>query len=64
MTSPLNDAETRAFFADNNYFGLARRDVFMFPQGTIPSFDPATGRMLLESPGRLAVNPDGHGGAL
>ncbi len=63
MTSPLNDAETRAFFRDNNWFGLEQRDVFLFPQGTMPSID-ASGKLLLEAKGRLAVNPDGHGGAL
>lgn len=64
MTSPINDAATRAFFADNNNFGLQRRDIFMFPQGVMPSFDAATGRMLLASKHELAVNPDGHGGSL
>ena len=63
MTSPINDTETRAFFRDNNWFGLDRTDVFLFPQGVLPSFD-SDGRFLLEEPGRIAVNPDGHGGAL
>lgn len=63
MTSPLNDADTRRFFADNNFFGLPPEDVFTFPQGTMPSigFD---GRLLLAAPGELAANPDGHGGAI
>lgn len=63
MTSPLNDADTRAFFRDNNWFGLEERDVFLFPQGTMPSIDDA-GKLLLEEKHLLAVNPDGHGGAL
>ncbi len=63
MTSPLNDADTRAFFRDNNWFGLERRDVFLFPQGTMPSMTPE-GALLLEDRDTLAVNPDGHGGAL
>ncbi|MFO0827227.1 MAG: UDPGP type 1 family protein [Phycisphaerales bacterium] len=63
MTSPLNDADTRAFFRDNNWFGLEERDVFLFPQGTMPSID-AHGKLLLEDKHALAVNPDGHGGAL
>jgi UDP-N-acetylglucosamine/UDP-N-acetylgalactosamine diphosphorylase len=63
MTSPLNDADTRAFFADNNWFGRNPADTFLFPQGTMPSvtFD---GKLILETPGSLAVNPDGHGGAI
>jgi UDP-N-acetylglucosamine/UDP-N-acetylgalactosamine diphosphorylase len=64
MTSPINDADTRAFFRDNNNFGIARRDIFMFPQGVMPSFDRATGRMLLAERHELAVNPDGHGGSI
>ncbi|MDZ4831147.1 MAG: UDPGP type 1 family protein [Phycisphaerae bacterium] len=63
MTSPLNDADTRAFFRDNNWFGLKDRDVFLFPQGTMPSID-AHGKLLLEEKHIVAVNPDGHGGAL
>lgn len=63
MTSPLNDADTRAFFKDNNWFGRNPADTFLFPQGTLPSvtFD---GKLMLETPGSLAVNPDGHGGAI
>ncbi|MHC5003232.1 MAG: UTP--glucose-1-phosphate uridylyltransferase [Planctomycetota bacterium] len=64
MTSPLNDASTRSFFADNNCFGLDRTSIFMFPQGVMPSLEMETGRLLLAAPGCLAVNPDGHGGAL
>ncbi|HBZ97302.1 MAG: hypothetical protein CMJ41_06535 [Phycisphaerae bacterium] len=64
MTSPLNDAATRAFFLDNKCFGLHRSNIMMFPQGTMPSFDARTGDLLLASPGVVAENPDGHGGAL
>jgi len=63
MTSPQNDAQTRAFFADNNWFGLPMEDVFTFPQGTMPSID-FEGRLLLSGPGELATNPDGHGGSI
>ena len=64
MTSPLNDAATRAFFLDNNCFGLSRRNLFMFPQGLLPSFDAATGKLLLADKGTIAMNPDGHGGSI
>ena len=63
MTSPINDAETRAFFRDNNYFGLDRTDIFMFPQGVFPSYDD-DGKFMLASCESIAVNPDGHGGSL
>lgn len=64
MTSPLNDAATRQFFARNAFFGLDEQRVMFFEQGTMPSFDKATGRLLLAGKGRLATNPDGHGGAI
>jgi UDP-N-acetylglucosamine/UDP-N-acetylgalactosamine diphosphorylase len=64
MTSPANDSETRAFFQDNNYFGLKRRDVFMFPQGMLPSIDAASGKLLLSEKWEVAMNPDGHGGSI
>ncbi|MCI0362493.1 MAG: UDPGP type 1 family protein [Phycisphaerales bacterium] len=64
MTSPINDAATRAFFADNNYFGLVRRNIFMFPQGVLPSIESGTGKLLLEHKHQIAMNPDGHGGSI
>ena len=63
MTSPANDADTRAFFVKHGHFGLDPSHVMFFEQGTMPSID-LDGRVLLESPDRLAVNPDGHGGSL
>ena len=63
MTSPLNDAETRAFFEAHSFFGLDPDSVMLFPQGVMPAVDEA-GRLLLERPGHLAVSPDGHGGSL
>jgi UDP-N-acetylglucosamine/UDP-N-acetylgalactosamine diphosphorylase len=64
MTSPINDADTRAFLVDNNCFGLKRNNIFMFPQGVMPSFDAATGKLLLADKHAIAVNPDGHGGSI
>lgn len=32
MTSPLNDAATREFFASNDHFGIPKEDVFFFSQ--------------------------------
>ncbi len=64
MTSPATDAETRQFFAEHAYFGLPDEEVFFFCQGTMPALDLATGKLLLEAPGRLFLSPDGHGGAL
>jgi UDP-N-acetylglucosamine/UDP-N-acetylgalactosamine diphosphorylase len=64
MTSPATDAETRTFFEEQKYFGLPREEVFFFCQGTMAALDPATGRLLMEAPGRLFLSPDGHGGTL
>jgi UDP-N-acetylglucosamine/UDP-N-acetylgalactosamine diphosphorylase len=64
MTSPQNHAPTVAFFEEHHFFGLSPRDVKFFPQGTLPSFDIITGKILLSSKGEIATNPDGHGGAI
>jgi UDP-N-acetylglucosamine/UDP-N-acetylgalactosamine diphosphorylase len=64
MTSPATHAETVAFFEEERWFGLAPEDVFFFMQGTMPALDLATGRLLLERPGKLFQSPDGHGGTL
>ncbi len=63
MTSPMNDAPTRAFFADNDYFALDPANLRFFPQGTMPAFG-FDGKLLLSDKGALAVSPDGHGGSL
>jgi UDP-N-acetylglucosamine/UDP-N-acetylgalactosamine diphosphorylase len=64
MTSPATDAETRRFFAEHHYFGLPAEEVIFFQQGTMPSLDLATGKLLLEQRGQLFLSPDGHGGTL
>ncbi|HEV3143393.1 MAG TPA: UDPGP type 1 family protein [Gemmataceae bacterium] len=64
MTSPATHAETTEFFRDQDYFGLRPDDVYFFSQGTMPALDLATGRLMLDGPGRLALGPDGHGGTL
>lgn len=63
MTSPQNDAETRAYFAENNNFGLAAHRVRFFQQGVMPAFSK-DGRILLDQKHRVAFSPDGHGGSL
>lgn len=63
MTSLANHEDTLAHFKINNYYGLPREDVRMFQQGMLPAFD-YQGKLLLESKGRLALAPDGHGGSL
>lgn len=64
ITSPTNDSSTRNFLLDNKCFGLDRDSIMLVQQGTMPSFDAETGRILLSGPGRIATSPDGHGGSL
>jgi len=64
MTSPKTHQETAAFFNENDRFGLPEDDLFIFCQGAMPAVDAATGKVLLESPSRIALSPDGHGGML
>ena len=63
MTSHANHDQTEQFFAANSYFGLDRGRVHCFRQGRMPAVD-FSGKILLESPGSLAMSPDGHGGSL
>jgi UDP-N-acetylglucosamine/UDP-N-acetylgalactosamine diphosphorylase len=64
MTSPATHEETLQYLAAQERFGLPEEDLHVFCQGTMPAVDAATGQLLLESPGRLAVSPNGHGGML
>jgi UDP-N-acetylglucosamine/UDP-N-acetylgalactosamine diphosphorylase len=64
LTSPQNDEATRAAFAEAGHYGLPPESVRFVVQGTLPAVDRATGDLLRESPGRLALSPDGHGGLL
>ncbi len=63
MTSPINDAETQDFFAENQYFGLASGQVHFFIQSTIPALDNQA-RLILDRPDHIFGNPNGHGGTV
>jgi UDP-N-acetylglucosamine/UDP-N-acetylgalactosamine diphosphorylase len=63
MTSHANHEATEGFFAERNFFGLDRGRVHFFRQGRMPAVD-FEGRIMLESPGAIALSPDGHGGSL
>jgi UDP-N-acetylglucosamine/UDP-N-acetylgalactosamine diphosphorylase len=64
MTSPANDADTRAFFEREEYFGLDPANIMFFPQGMMPAMDMQTGKVLLQDRDCLALSPNGHGGSL
>ncbi|GMP71128.1 hypothetical protein CsSME_00029664 [Camellia sinensis var. sinensis] len=55
MTSPFTDDATRKFFESHKYFGLEA------DQGTIPCVSK-DGRIIMESPYKVAKAPDGNGG--
>ncbi|MBR2508253.1 MAG: UDPGP type 1 family protein [Lentisphaeria bacterium] len=63
MTSLLNNQQTVDFFEANNYFGLDKKQVFFFVQGTMPAID-YQGKLLMSSKSSLSLSPDGHGGTL
>jgi len=63
MTSHINHEATVGFFQDNGYFGLSEDSVTFFKQGLMPAVD-ADGKIILEAPSKIAMSPDGHGGAL
>jgi UDP-N-acetylglucosamine/UDP-N-acetylgalactosamine diphosphorylase len=63
MTSRDNDGQTRRFFAEHAYFGLAPEDVCFFTQAMVPAMD-FEGRVLMRAPDALFLAPNGHGGVL
>lgn len=64
MTSTQNDAEVRAFFEKNKYFGLKKENVIIFPQGDICALESTTGKIILETPNKIFKSADGNGGCL
>lgn len=63
MVSDTNEAATRDYFEANRYFGLSPQAVTFLKQRMVPCMDE-NGRFMLEDPGRLAMNPNGHGGCI
>jgi UDP-N-acetylglucosamine/UDP-N-acetylgalactosamine diphosphorylase len=62
MTSEANALTTEEFFEAEGWFGLEGRVRFI-RQRMLPAVDGA-GRIILENPGRIAMSPNGHGGAI
>lgn len=61
MTSDKNDEQTRAFFADHNYFGYSQDYIKFFVQEMVPAVD-FDGNVLVEAEDSLAMSPNGNGG--
>ena len=64
MTSPATHEHTIRFLQENNNFGLAESELVVFCQGTMPSVDIETGKLLLSAKDQLFLSPDGHGGTI
>ncbi len=63
MTSHANHEQTADFFHKHAFFELNPEEVYFFKQGRMPAVD-FQGKILLDPPGVIAMNPDGHGGSL
>ena len=61
MTSEKNDAQTRDFFAEHDFFGYDRNYVKFFVQAMAPDCD-FDGNFLIEAEDSLAMSPNGNGG--
>lgn len=61
MTSPTNHTETVNYFKDQSFLGLSSKNVMFFPQAELPALD-LNGKILLESPDKIALSPNGNGG--
>ena len=63
MTSQTNNGSTVKFFKEHNYFGLSPGDVRFIVQDMIPAID-RKGKLILDAPDHIFMNPNGHGGSL
>ena len=62
MTSRENDAATKAFFEETDFFGYDRDSVMFFTQCMLPMLFADTGRIVLEEKWKIKEGADGHGG--
>ncbi|MFT5199493.1 MAG: UDP-N-acetylglucosamine/UDP-N-acetylgalactosamine diphosphorylase [Planctomycetota bacterium] len=63
MTSATNDAATRAYFGEQDHFGMPPEQVHFFSQAMVPALD-LQGRILLAATDEIFLAPNGHGGTL
>ncbi len=63
MVSDANAEATRQYFQEQSFLGLNENDVTFLRQRMVPCVDDA-GKFMLAAPGRLAMNPNGHGGCI
>lgn len=63
MTSKVNHEDTITFFEEQNYFTLDGRQFMFFNQDMVPAID-REGKLILDAPDHIFMNPNGHGGSL
>lgn len=63
MVSDTNEEATRDYFGEHDCFGLGAENVQFIRQRMVPCMDDR-GRFMLDAPGHLAMNPNGHGGCI
>lgn len=63
MTSQTNNDSTVKFFKENKYFGLPPEEIRFIIQDMIPAID-RKGKLILDAPDHIFMNPNGHGGSL
>ncbi len=61
MTSNINNADTKAFFEEHDYFGYPKDYIKFFVQEMEPACDHE-GRVYMESGTEVAMSPNGNGG--
>ena len=61
MTSEENDADTKQFFKEHNYFGYNTEKVKFFKQSKMPLMSP-NGDLLVDENYQIKQAADGHGG--
>jgi len=63
MTSETNDADTRAYFEDNDWLGLNPDNIRFFTQRMIPVVDHDF-KLVMIARDEILTSPNGHGGTL
>lgn len=61
MTSDINDAATRAYFSESDYFGYDPSKIHFYTQKLAPACSPE-GKIYLDEKYKVSLSPNGNGG--